>query len=237
MDSSERRVSVLEMIIKTLRKAVSDLAERVGLRGTAAAKRERQRRHGASGGGVFKCNPSGSIAGATGTLGSQTCSSTTADVYQSPERSKRSSVRRDHDQLPRGGDGRGEIADGLAGWFGRFWRLLPELHLMAGLTYQDIGGDNCPCIVGFQVRRCLGVNVAGLTVSVYTSMGGTLLASGTTTTGVLILAIPSRRIILGHSDRPGREIQRLRPDARARVQRGRDAHPGSRQRLRLFPRM
>jgi len=50
-------------------------------------------------------------------------------------------------------------------------------------TFQDIGACNCPsttCSYTFTVIGCNSLGAPGLTVSVYTASGGTLLASGTT---------------------------------------------------------
>lgn len=56
---------------------------------------------------------------------------------------------------------------------------------MACWSTWDISGCGCPCTVGFTVFGCNGLKYSGLTVNVYDHSGGTLLATGTTTsTGV-----------------------------------------------------
>lgn len=54
---------------------------------------------------------------------------------------------------------------------------------MAGYTYGDMGGCNCPSSTFAQTFKVFGCNslaYQGVTVSVYTSSGGSLLASGAT---------------------------------------------------------
>lgn len=50
----------------------------------------------------------------------------------------------------------------------------------AGFTYWDLGACNCSFPQTFEVEGCNSLGYSGLTVSVYTASGGTLLASGTT---------------------------------------------------------
>lgn len=60
---------------------------------------------------------------------------------------------------------------------------------MACFTLQDIGGCGCAaCTQTFTVKCCNGAGYQGVTVSLYTASGGTLLTSGTTnSSGVVAL--------------------------------------------------